>query len=476
MTVPAAKLDAFTRPAHTGPKHKNQIEYEKKMSELDGRISYLKARLDELKGGYSQADGESGSARGKMISELKGLREQCRPLQEERRAWAKEAAELRETVKRRGGELKEAKDKLAFKSVPEIEARIAEYETQLETGNFRLSEEKQIVTEISKLNKAKKALLVLEGPGSKATDLGSLKLRIDALQEKIKARDAELDGSRAQMDALNAKLDALNGTRATERVSKEERQAQFTKLRAELDEAYEARRKAYEENKVQRAAAFEARQKRHAREKEEERRAEILERIADLEERLAAHNPESLLDKKLAECGNMISFFKGLVGADQKGAVTAQEPSKLAAPVGRTVTVSEEMAAFEVVKKDEDDVLFLGGAGKNKKKGPKAASSTTATAAAAPQGLGKLPIHVLAGLTDLHLAIPSTLDQVPILLEALDKVKTAIAQKKTEMEASGAVEAQAVDPKMQALTEQLDALKIELEKKPEEPVAAEATA
>lgn len=470
--------DMFSRPAggNAGPKHKNQIEYEKKMSELDGRIGYLKARLDDLKGGYSgganeRSAAEGGSPRAKLIGELKALREESRPLQDERKAWAKEAADLRDAIKKRGGELKDAKDKLPFKSVPEIEARIAEYEHQLETGSFRLAEEKQIVMEISKLNKAKKTLLALEAPaaGGKSQDVGSMKARVDVLQEKIKARDGQLDGLRAKTDALSAKLDELNGTRASERVSKEERQAQFTKLRAELDEAYEARRKAYEENKAQRAAAYEARLKREARHKEETRRAEIEERIADLEERIASHNPESLLDKKLAECNNMISFFSNLAGAKSAGLPEAAE-NKLAAPVGRTVTASEEIASLEVVKKDEGDVYFLGGTGKSKaKKGPKSFGSNNTTPSS--NDLGKLPIHVLAGLADLNIAIPSTTSQLSILLDALNQIKTALEGKKAELEADGAE--QPLDPKMKALLDQVAALKLELDKKPEESPASQ---
>lgn len=464
--------DMFSRPAggNAGPKHKNQIEYEKKMSELDGRIGYLKARLDELKGGYSgvnEGSAESGSPRAKIIGELKALREESRPLQDERKNWAKEAADLRDSIKKRGGELKDAKDKLPFKSIPEIEARIAEYEHQLETGSFRLAEEKQIVMEISKLKKAKKAIQALEAPvAGKSQDLGSMKARVDVLQEKIKARDGQLDGLRAKIDALSAKLDEMNGTRATERVSKEERQAQFTKLRADLDEAYEARRKAYEENKAQRAAAYEARLKREVRFKEEARRAEIEERIADLEERIASHNPESLLDKKLAECNNMISFFSNLSGTG-KTCPTEVAESKLAAPVGRTVTATEEIAKLEVVKKDEDDVYFFGGSGKSKtKKGPK--TTTTTSSSQSSTDIGKLPMHVLAGLADLNISIPSASEQLPILLDALNQIKAALEGKKAELEADGAE--QPLDPKTKALMDQLAALKLELDKKPE-PVA-----
>jgi len=471
------------RPAAAGPKHKNQLEYEKKMSELDGRIAYLKARMDELKPG-SSANGSSadGSARGKLISELKALREKIRPLVDERRAWVREAADLREILKKRGGELKEAKDKLRFKSVPEIEARIAQYDQQLEEGRFALSEEKHIIQEISKLNKAKKALLALEAPsaaGAKSQDLGVMKLRLEQLQDKIKVRDMETDTTRAHIDALSAQLDALYASAGTARISYEERQAQFSKLRAEMDECYETRRRTFTENKARREAAYEARLKRDAKREEEDRREGIMERLADLEERLAAHNPESMMDKKLAECSNMIAFFKNLSGTAATEQATKDIASKLAAPVGRTVTASAEIAALEVVKKDDADAVFFGAAPKGKKKGPKAITSTNSSidhASTVSAPLGKLPIHVLAGLTDLNLAIPSTHDQLPILLAALHTVQVTIQAKKTEMEAAGQADAakdEEMDPKMKSLVEQIAALKIELETKPVEAVKAE---
>ncbi len=423
------------------------------MGEIESRINYLKSKLDDLKGGYGNV-GEATGERGKLITELKKLREQTKPLQDERRQWAKDAAELREALKKRSSELKDAKDKLPFKTVPELEARIAQYEAQLESGNFKLSEEKQIVTEISKLNRAKKALLNLDS-NSNGNDVLSMKARADNLHEKIKARDEQLDTFRSKIDAISSKLDELNGVRKAEKVSKEERQAQIDKLRKELDEAFESRRKTYEENKAQRAAAFEARLKREVRFKEERRCAEIQEKIDDLEERLASYNPESILDKKLAECNNMMSFFAQLTLTEQPSAKAA-EVSSLAAPVGRNVEVSEDLTKFEVVKKDDNDSFFVGGA--TKKKGSKKASNSS-------DSLGKLPIHVLAGLSDLNLAIPSSTDQVPILLDALSKVKTAINEKKSELEASGEHQ---VDPKQKALMDQIAALKLELATKPAE--------
>jgi len=462
----AAKTDGFRRQSNA-PKSRQQQEYEKKMGDLDARIAYLRARLDDLKGGYGGGNAAEGSPRAKLISELKALREQSKPLQDERRSLVREAGELREALRKRSGELQSAKEKMPFKTVPEIEARIAAYEAQLESGNFKLSEEKQIVAEISKLNKAKRALTSLDGSSN---DVLSMKARADALQEKIKVKDEALNVFRTQIDSISAKLDELNGVRAAEKVSKEERQAQIDKLKGELDAAFEARRKAYEDNKHARAAAYEARLKREARFKEERRKAEIEEKIADIEERMAAHNPESILDKKLSECNNMITFFNQISSKGSSAAVaeaSETQSSSLAAPVGRTVDAAQ-LEKFEVVKKDDDDVFFVGG---GKKKGLKKASSSGS--ALSSESLGKLPIHVLAGLSDLNLVIPSTVDQVPILIDALGKVKAAIEQKKAEVEAKGETE---VDPKLKALMEQLAALKLELETKPVEDEQPTATA
>lgn len=454
MTTAATQAPSAAPVRPKGPKSKQQLDYEKKMGDLDVRIAYLKARVGDLRGtGYTGGHAVEGSPKAKLIAELKKLRDQSRPLQDERRSWAKEAADLREVLKKRSGELKDAKDKLAFKTVPEIEAQIAQYETQLETNSFKLSEEKQIVSEISKLNKAKRTLSSLD----ESNNVLGLKARSDAIWEKIKARDVLLDGLRSQIEAASAKLDELNGIRTAERVSKEERQAQLDKLNGELREAYETRSKTYEENKASRAAAFEARIKRDARFKEERRCQEIDEKIADLEERLLGCNSETMLDKKLAECNNMIAYFTDLSKGEKP--VEAARVSALLAPVGRTV---EPLADAVVIKKKDDDVFFMGAGAK--KKGPKKAAAEGA--AVSHTSLGKLPMHVLAGLTGLSLAIPSSTDQLPILLAALRQIQAAIVDKKAELEASGAT--QAVDPKMQAILDELAKLKLERDTKPVE--------
>jgi uncharacterized coiled-coil DUF342 family protein len=446
-----SKDSGFRKPLNAS-KSQHQVEYERKMSEYDGRISYLRNKIDELKGNQSGNSGD-GSVRGKLLDELKRIREQARPLQDQRRFWIKEAGELRDSLKKRSGELNAAKEKLPFKTIPEIDAKIASYENQLETSSFKLSEEKHIVAEISKLNKARRALLSLNG-----NDVLTLQARLDDIQEKIKSTDASNNEFKEKMETLSSKIAELDGARNASKMDRTDRQGQIEKYKKELDEVFETKRRAFEENKAFKAAAFEARLKRQARWKEEKRQQEIAEKINDLEERLQAYNPESVLDKKLSECQNMVTFFSTLSGQSSSSSKEEKTTNTLAAHVGRTVELSEELANAIPIKKDDNEVFF---AGTSKKKNTKKSSSTPIP----NDSLPKLPLYVLTGLGDLNLAIPSTSSQIPILLEALDKIKTALIEKKAQVEASGQVE---IDPKQKALINQIAALKLELETKPNE--------
>lgn len=382
-------------------------------------------------------------------------------------------AKLREDLKKKTGEVQDAKDKLPFRTIPEMENRVSQLEAQIESGQFKLIEEKQILAEISKLKKMRRALETIDGSSS---DVGTMKLRMDKLRTQVSEKDDAINEIKAKLDEVNKKIDEMNGSRAEAQAARQDRSATIDRLKKELDKLYQERRAAYEEYRTAKKAQFEAREKRDAKRAEYERRRGLEDKLEELEERLLAFNPETATDRKISECNNLRAFFAELTGME-----TSSVPGSVEATVAKTtegirqVKLSSDLAGAEVIRKDDDEYFFApkkrsNNAGKTM---PGAASGAAVPSAMAPGTLlaKKMPYHIMSALADLSLPIPTAVSDVPALFRAIDAKKEALSNKQDD--AAGEME-----EKRAALKEQIEALKkelekpIKLEKKTDNPVEA----
>lgn len=417
------------------------VAYEEKMSSLDLRISTAKARLDDLfHGGSGKGTPAEKDARNALFEKVKSLREEIRPHQEARRAMFDQLNRIRDEIRKKTGETKEAKDKLPFRNVNDIETRIGELEAQIETGQFKLIEEKQILAEVSKLKKMRRALENLDGSGS---DVGTMKLRCEKLRADIAAKDESIKGYREQLDALQAKLDEMAGNKKEAQAAREERSTNIENIKKEIDGYYEERRKAYEEYRSAKKAQSEAWEKKQARRAEYDRRRELEEKLEDLEEKLLAFNPETANDRKISECNNLKAFFQDFTATQQEKTL---EVNKVEEGV-RQVKLSGEFAnAVPISKKEGRDEFFFA---------PKSSNRKSHQAAAA-QSLSKLPFHILSALADLSLSIPATSAEIPALFEAIEKKKSSFTAKHDDSVVQKEKQREALEKQIEELKKQLD--------------------
>lgn len=358
---------------------------------------------------------------------------------------------MREDIRKKTGATKEAKEKLPFRNVNEIESRVAELEAQIETGQFKLIEERQILNEISKLKKTRRALEDLDGAGS---DVGTMKLRCEKLRADIAAKDEVIKGYREQLDALQAKLDETAGNKKEAQAAREERSAAIDKTKKEIEGYYEERRKAYQDYRAAKKAQAEAWEKKQARRAEYDRRRELEEKLEELEDKLLAFNPETANDRKIAECNNLKAFFHeftATAGADEGDAQDANV--KKAAQGGRQVKLSAEYADAVPINKKPDSFFVVPKMGGSGKKASSAASQPVA--AASGNSLNKLPFHILSALADLTLPIPATPEEIPKLFEAIDKKKAGFAIKQDESMAQKEKQRKALEEQVEELKKQL---------------------
>ena len=296
---------------------------------------------------------------------------------------------------------------MSFKTTGEIDARIHEIESTLEGGRFTLSEERQMLQEVTKLRKMRKALETMDG--TTGNDVTSLRFRLDQIKLRQGDIEARITGKRDEVNKVNAEIDALNGVHIAEKNKRADTKTEIESLKKEIEALYAKKKEAWDEF-VQVKAAKEAAYHRIIARREEQGRVSAIEsEIDELERKLGHLTSESVIDKKWNECNNLINFFAPYISKDTITTVGDSESKPKAAAVTRNTTV--DLSKVQILKK-EDECYFVPSKAKKQQK--------VAATEEPVSELNKLPFHILAALADMTLPIPKSVEKdLPSLLETL---------------------------------------------------------
>lgn len=361
-----------------------------------------------------------------------------------------------------------AKDKLSFKNTAEIDRRVAEIEAQLDGGRFTLSEERQMLQEVSKLRKMRKALETLDGSGS---DTASLRLRLDQVKLRQGDSDAALAAKKEEIAAVSRQLDELEGVRVAENAKRTDSRTEMDKLRQELDAEHAKKNAAYNEFREAKAAKQTAYLRMVARREEQARQEAIETEIDKIERAMGKLSTESVVDKKWNECTILLNFFLPFSPSTLNGGS--------APTVAKSLAVDEtklrkpramDLSTVQVIRKrdqDDEECYFKPAKTAQKHKGSRAAETgTTNVATSAAPDLSRLPFHILAALTDMALPIPKNIDSdVPNLLKTLESRRSELQDHRDASIAE-------VDARRNALLQEIEVLRAKMESKDEQITAA----
>jgi chromosome segregation ATPase len=312
---------------------------------------------------------------------------------------------LDEQVKSRIQEQKNAKSKLPYKSVEDIENQIDSLQKQVDGGMMKLVDEKKALSEISQLNRAKKSFGGFDASQKAIDDLraqiADLKKGLDdpeakALSEKYNSLQNELNQIKSEQDEVYKNLNSLRDQR--------------TKLHGEQQEAYVAW-KTYKDEHFAKIRAFREYEQEAYRIRKEKQRKENDEYHAGKRREAAEKRLEEASAPAYEE---EILTAQGLIRYFDPSSVPAKEasaPSNYAASAGRTVN-DGAFKGMKVMKKDEEDFMTLGG-GKKKKGGKKSGAAATEKF--------NLNIRVLEDLSKVKVDTPSSQADVPRVVEDLKK-------------------------------------------------------
>jgi uncharacterized coiled-coil DUF342 family protein len=311
---------------------------------------------------------------------------------------------LDEKLKAAINENKNARAKVPYKSVDDVEREMDRLQKQVDTGTMKLVDEKKALSDITGLHRYKKNFAVFsqqqKGIDDIKAQISEVKKsgdnpEVKAMNDRYNEIQKELDEMRKVTDDAFKNVNALRNER-TEAYS--DQQEKYNKIK-EIKDTYYAAKRAYRDYE------FEARKIRNQKQQAERaayeagKRREVAER--KLEEASAPAYQEDIFTGE-----NLIRHFDPSA-ADVK---EAAGPSKFAAVASRTVDSSALDGARVHNKTNDDDSYFVGGGGKKKKgKKPVAAASSASEKF-------HLSIDVIEQLARIGIDPPVSHSHVPIVI------------------------------------------------------------
>ncbi|KAJ3281939.1 hypothetical protein HK104_011184 [Borealophlyctis nickersoniae] len=419
-TVPSPAVER-----RKAPPRPDQEAYEKSLAEINAQIEILKAKQAEAQSKINGTDNIKGSFDGRrkeLRAQLDELMKERNELNDQRTKISDKMTAIQSTLKKRGDEVRNSKDRLGYKSVEEVDQQINALEKQLQTGQAKLIEEKRMVAEISNLRKAKK---VIEGFSAQQSSVQDERAKLDELRAQLNALHPQRNAVREKLDAVRAQLNELDNERKSQMGSFNELVNERKSVKAELDAEFDKLRTLRTEFKKQKDEYYAWQQEERKRKQEQykarkQEEYEMRLTAAAEREREAAEVPA--YTDEINECAALIKFLQ----SDSKTATTSTATSTPAA--ARSVDNGLPDGAVLLKKKSdrEDDYMVMGGK-KGGKKGRKQGGAGEEKAKPF-----KLDLETISQFIKLKVEIPTSAADVPKAVEALEAKKKWFEERQEE--------------------------------------------
>lgn len=379
-----------------------EAEIKTGISALDTKIAAItkktKAESDARSG---QNDG-AGQAR----SEMKRLKQAKEVLMRERQEIYSSRESAKANLDAKMNERRDLKAQTKFKSVDEIDKRIAELDQLQHTTSMPLKEEKKILKEIDELKKSKKLVAQFSAVGNSIDDQ---RRSAEDYQSQIAAKNAQLDSIKKEMDVHGEVLSKINdkkkdsaipgllkekdALRAEKKIKQDEIQALWDEFKG-MNQKWKDNQNEWKSYKLARDKAFDAERQRRREEYKAAREAE-----------LAAKTP---YEEEMALCDYLVNYLTtSFLGKEKEVAEVKEVKSSYDGFEG---------AVLSKKKSDDDDYLNLGGSKKKGKKGKGKKSGASAKKIV-------LAIDTIETFSLLKMQPPANVEAVPAIVESLKAKK-----------------------------------------------------
>eukprot|EP01028_Stygiella_incarcerata_P007250 TRINITY_DN2994_c0_g1_i1.p1 TRINITY_DN2994_c0_g1~~TRINITY_DN2994_c0_g1_i1.p1 ORF type:complete len:479 (-),score=224.33 TRINITY_DN2994_c0_g1_i1:281-1717(-) len=391
--TPIVKRPKLTPPSlddHKAALRLVQDEIERKREEVERLFKEREAAFEQLKSKQEQKSG--------TIDEFKKVKAEFDSAKEKKAVAYDRMTQTVEIAKRIEEELREMKQQVHFRSAGEAEKRISELERHMEDPDFSRVEEKKTLHEIREVRSVLPLFAQIEQKGE---DLKKAKDIMQSARDDLRVKNDALKKFRDALDEVYERRQAefaKSGAAAVKIVKREDIQ----KVRDEISALFEKKKQMNEDYNRRRDEY-----RKELRRIQEEKRAEYLRKVKEEEEaRKLAYEEQK---RKVEDFKRKNPFIKELrVAATLIGRLTPLVP------------VEKEEEKKKGRKKsgkgyDPEDEWMMGSEQSSKKKGKKRSQKTKKNV--------NLPIEVIAGISEMKMAVPTTLDEIKACLEELLKKK-----------------------------------------------------
>ena len=380
------------------------------------KFNAVRAKLDLIKPSNKSSPSPVQKRQQELRAQLQSIRQQQQGLKSTKGNLQEKIRSLDTSLKSRIAEQKNARGRVQYKNVEEVDREIQRLEKQVDTGTMKLVDEKKALADVSSLRKQRKGFAGFDeaqkGIDEVKAQLADLRKGLDdpeskALSEKYSTIAKELDDIKAEQDEAYKGINSLRDERTKLQA---EQQEKYGVIRSIKDQYY-GQKKAFAdyENEAYKVRREKQKAERDAYEKERRKKT--------AEKKLEEASEPAYMDEMLTAEGLIRYFDPSAAGTSTK----TMEPGKFAAQASRTVE-DGNLKGTRVVKKDEED-YFMGTGGKKGKKGRKggAGAATTASPAGTPTDGGKfnLSIGVIEELSKVNVEPPMGQTEVPAVVEKL---------------------------------------------------------
>jgi uncharacterized coiled-coil DUF342 family protein len=355
-----------------------------------------------------------------LIAQLNEIRQKQAGGKSARTSKQDQIKRLDEQLRSRITEQKNARSKIPYKSVEDLDRQIDRLESQVNGGMMKLVDEKKALAEISNLKKTRKTFSQFD---TQQKDIDNLRAKIKeikdsmddpeskAMSEQYNKIQTELDGIKAEQDEAYKGLSSLRDER--------------TKLHNEQREKFEAIRKIkddyYGQKKAFTAYEREAKQKAWERRQAEFDRIDKEKKKARAQKMLEEAADPAYMDE-IRRANSLLHFFDPSHHAEVKAPLLAN--AGLGAQPTRKVDAAGLKGTPLRRKEDrDDDYLPAVKKGKKGKKGGNAAESS--------KGFN-CPPSVIEDCASMGIDPPASAADVPGVVE---KVKAKLDHWKADQEA-----------------------------------------
>ncbi|KAK9462610.1 uncharacterized protein V1516DRAFT_647242 [Lipomyces oligophaga] len=402
--VPTAKA---TTKLTARPVMPDQTAFEQGIEKLEKELKVKSEKQEYFNSQLKLLSTDSGhSEKGQELrDQLKAVQKRQGEIRDANKKVFEEIKTLDEDIKRKIKDIVNAKSKLRFKSVDELDSHIKKLEAQVNTGTLKLVEEKRLLSDISALKRSRNGFNSIRELDA---SIAESKAKVSELRSKVEDKESkelsskhqaisdELNAIRSETDKVYKNRSALIEQRNEARKAREEA---YSNLRKFKNDFYQQRR---DFNKYEQAEKQKLWERQRAEREAQERERRMRRAAVKLE---AASQPAYAADISQAE--SLLTFFAGT----EKPVESVTTTSLYTGPASRLV---ELPANTEIIsnKFKDDEVLFVGKKGK-KKGGDKSAKNKS------KEEKFTLDINVVSTLSRFNIGVPMSREEVPTTVDAL---------------------------------------------------------